>query len=70
MRSFVLPLLGCTALFFSTAAPASQKPCRDGDGKIIACSKPTPKSVPPQRCKDAKGRFVACKPGTPPGGHR
>lgn len=43
-----------------TAAPvpASQKPCRDAQGKIIKCPKP-PRAASP-RCKDANGRFVKC----------
>lgn len=60
MRSIVLPLIGGAALLCTTAAPASQKPCRDRDGKIILCAKPRPKAAP-VRCKDDKGRFVACK---------
>ena len=60
MRSRSLSLLGCAAMLFATEAPASQKPCRDRDGKIIVCAKPKPKAAP-RRCKDDKGRFVACK---------
>lgn len=39
-------------------APASQKPCRDAQGKVIKC--PKPRAASP-RCKDAAGKFVACK---------
>ena len=38
-------------------APASVKPCRGKDGRIIECPKER-KSSP--RCKDERGRFVAC----------
>lgn len=38
-------------------APASTKPCRGKDGRIIECPKAR---KPSPRCKDAKGRFVAC----------
>lgn len=68
MRSFALPLFSCAALLCTTAAPASQKPCRDQDGKIIVCPQPKPKAAP-VRCKDEKGRFVACKTRTPPAEH-
>lgn len=45
------------ALLAADSAPASPKPCRDKDGKVVACPK-TRKPSP--RCKDAQGRFVAC----------
>lgn len=54
-------LLGCAAALFATAAPASQKPCRDQNGTVIVCRKAPPKPAP-VRCKDEKGRFVSCKP--------
>ena len=60
MRLSITPLLGLAALLCTTVAPASQKPCRDRSGKIIACPKPKPTPAP-ARCKDDKGRFVACK---------
>lgn len=53
-------------------SPASTKPCRDKDGKVVPCPKPPRKPSPP-RCKDDKGRFVACPaegkaaPGPGPG---
>ena len=67
MRPFISTILTGAALACTTAAPASPKPCRGRDGKIIACPKPQPKPAP-NRCKDNKGRF-ACKapaPGTAP----
>ena len=47
------------ALLAAPPAPASQKPCRDAQGKVIKCPKP-PRTASP-RCKDASGKFVACK---------
>jgi hypothetical protein len=45
--------------------PASPKPCRDAQGRIIKC--PPPAKAAQARCKDDKGRFVACdKPGARP----
>ena len=38
-------------------APASTKPCRGKDGRIIECPKAR---QPSPRCKDARGRFSAC----------
>jgi hypothetical protein len=64
MRSVAVYLVGLVALSCGTAAPASQKPCRDQDGKIIVCVKAPPKEAP-ARCKDEKGRFVACKKPAP-----
>ena len=61
MRLPIRSLLGCAALMCTTAAPASPRPCRGPDGKIIACAKPQPKPAP-ARCKDEKGRFTGCKP--------
>lgn len=54
-------LIAAAFLITSTPAPASKKPCRDPQGRIVPCPKPSP--GPAQRCKDAKGRFVKC--GTP-----
>lgn len=45
------------SLVVSAPLPASVKPCRDKDGKVIRCSQPRQASP---RCKDASGRFVAC----------
>lgn len=46
-------------------APASPKPCRDAQGRIVQC--PQPKKAAAARCKDSKGRFVSCdKPGARP----
>lgn len=66
MRTLAYSTLGTIALVCTTAAPASQKPCRDPHGKIIAC--PKPRQPAPPRCKDEKGRFVACKPEPAPHG--
>lgn len=64
MRSVIYSTLGGIALICTTtAAPASQKPCRDAQGKIIPCAKP--RSPAPPRCKDDRGRF-ACKPAPAP----
>ena len=52
------------SLIATGPAPASTKPCRGKDGRIIECSK-TRKPSP--RCKDAKGRFTAC--ATPASGN-
>ena len=54
-------LLAASVLLTPAPAPASKKPCRDAQGRIVPCPKPSPS--PAQRCKDAKGRFVKC--GTP-----
>ena len=51
------------SLITTGPAPASTKPCRSKDGRIIECPK-TRKLSP--RCKDAQGRFTACS--TPAGG--
>lgn len=59
MRASISTMLACAALACTTAAPASPKPCRSRDGKIIACPKPQPRASP-NRCKDDRGRF-ACK---------
>ena len=64
MRSFSLSLLSCIALVSATAAPASQKPCRDTNGKIITCPKPALKATHP-RYKDKKGRFAGAKTTAP-----
>lgn len=48
------------ALFVVSPSPASQKPCRDAQGKVIKC--PKPRAASP-RCKDAGGRFVPCPEG-------
>lgn len=64
MRSLAYSALGSVALICATAAPASQKPCRDNRGKIIACAKASKPA--PTRCKDDKGRFVGCKPAPQP----
>ena len=69
MRSFWLSLLSCAALVFATAAPASQKPCRDPNGKIITCSKSAIKA-PPTRHKDEKGRFIGAKTSASAADHR
>ena len=51
------------SLITTGPAPASTKPCRSKDGRIIECPK-TRKPSP--RCKDPQGRFIACS--TPAGG--
>ncbi len=52
-------------VFLAGPAPASPKPCRDAQGRVIQC--PQPKKASAARCKDDKGRFVACdKPGARP----
>lgn len=59
----ILPALA--ALLLAAPAPASPKPCRDAEGRIIKC--PQPKKAAAARCKDDKGRFVPCdKPGARP----
>lgn len=57
MTRFALCLPIALALFAAPPAPASQKPCRDAQGKIVKC--PKPRATSP-RCKDANGRFVKC----------
>lgn len=59
-RSATLAVAAALLTLSPTAAPASQKPCRDKTGKVIDCPKPR---APTHRCKDDKGRFVAC-PGS------
>ncbi|WP_375427388.1 hypothetical protein [uncultured Sphingomonas sp.] len=55
-----LSALAATGLIAS-AAPASPKPCRDAQGRVVPCTQPKKTAA---RCKDDKGRFVACdKPG-------
>lgn len=49
---------GAAAALVAAPAPASKKPCRDAQGRVIEC--PKPKSPPTPRCKDEKGRFVKC----------
>ena len=53
----ILFALAATALL-AGPAPASPKPCRDAQGRVIKC--PQPKKAVASRCKDDKGRFVAC----------
>jgi hypothetical protein len=48
-------------LSLAAPAPGSKKPCRDAQGRVVAC--PEPKRPAPPRCKDERGRFVKC--GTP-----
>ena len=45
------------SLMTTGPAPASTKPCRSKDGRIIECPKAR---KPSPRCKDANGRFAAC----------
>ena len=47
----------CLAILFTAPLPASQKPCRDANGKVVKCPKPRAASA---RCKDATGKFVPC----------
>ncbi|PAX08077.1 hypothetical protein [Sphingomonas lenta] len=55
-------LLATTAAALAASpAPASKKPCRDAQGRVVEC--PKPKASPSSRCKDERGRFVKC--GTP-----
>lgn len=58
---FRIPLVAFAALSLATPAPASKKPCRDAQGRVVAC--PDPRKPPSPRCKDQRGRFVKC--GTP-----
>lgn len=63
MRRSTILMSACLAMLGATASPASQKPCRSPDGRIVAC--PKPEKASPPRCKDDKGRFVPCpKPGS------
>ena len=56
-RRTALSLAAGMSLITTGPAPASTKPCRDKDGKVIQCAKS--RKVSP-RCKDDKGRFTAC----------
>ena len=58
MRKFMVTMV-IASLLTPSQLPASSKPCRDKDGRIIACPK-VRKASP--RCKDAQGRFVSCTP--------
>lgn len=58
MRSLLRPILCGVALMSAVPCPASQKPCRDQEGKVVTC-KAVKKDAAP-RCKDEKGRFAAC----------
>ena len=56
-------IAACLAvLLLAAPSPASQKPCRDSDGKVVKCPKPR---VANPRCKDANGRFVRCPEAKP-----
>lgn len=58
-------LAAASAAFVATPAPASKKPCRDAQGRVVDC--PKPRAAPAPRCKDAQGRFVKCgAPGAKP----
>jgi hypothetical protein len=52
-------LIAIVSLLTPSQLPASSKPCRDKDGRVITCPK---ERKPSPRCKDAQGRFVACAP--------
>ena len=58
MTRLLTSLFAAALLGVPAAAPASSKPCRDADGRVIACPKPVKPA--PKRCKDATGRFVRC----------
>lgn len=51
-------LAAALAAVTASPAPASQKPCRDAQGRVVPC--PKPRVTPAPRCKDAQGRFVKC----------
>ena len=63
MRRVVMAAVMGLALV-SAPGGASQKPCRDAQGRVIRC--PKPDKPKPHRCKDATGRFVPCE--HPPAG--
>lgn len=52
-------LIAIVSLATPSQLPASEKPCRDKDGRVVPCPKVR---KPSPRCKDAQGRFVACPP--------
>ena len=58
MRKYTLPMV-VALMLTPSQLPASSKPCRDKDGRVITCTKMR-KASP--RCKDAQGRFVPCPP--------
>jgi hypothetical protein len=60
-RQKLLSLAAGLSIACTAPAPASVKPCRDANGRVIPCPK-VRKAAP--RCKDAKGQFTACT--TPP----
>ena len=57
-KRLALTLAAGISMMATDQAPASIKPCRGKDGKVVECPKPPRKPSP--RCKDDKGRFVAC----------
>ena len=57
-RRTALSIAAGVTLMTTGPAPASTKPCRGKDGKVIECVK---ERKPVARCKDEKGRFVACQ---------
>ena len=59
-----IPSFAALLLLAPAAAPASQKPCRDASGRVVAC--PKPEKPAPARCKDEKGRFITCKTAAKP----
>lgn len=69
MTRIAVTLATTALLAIGSPAPASKKPCRDENGRIVPCPKPT--ATPAPRCKDAKGRFVRCDaPGAKPAAER
>jgi hypothetical protein len=54
----ILALLAAAAVLASASASVAA-PCRDANGKFIAC--PTTKAAgPAERCRDSKGKFTKC----------
>ena len=56
-KRVTLSIAAVMSLMTTGPAPASTKPCRSKDGRIVECPKAR---KPSPRCKDAKGRFAAC----------
>ena len=69
-KRIALSIAAGMSLMTTAQAPASTKPCRSKDGRIVECPKAR---KPSPRCKDAKGRFAACPAptsGSPEGNQR
>lgn len=63
MRALMTMMAGATLL--AAPAGASTKPCRDAQGRIMACPKPKPAPMVAHRCKNAAGQFVKCEHAAP-----